>query len=638
MTLYKQLVVGMIAVFVLLLVSVAIIELKTTRNNLEQQQRSEVRNTINTVGLALAPYLENEDNVAVESVLNALFDGGTYSRVRLEFLQNDNEILRSFPVHPSQVPNWFLNLGIFDQISEQRVITSGWLQLAQVEIVSHPGEAYLQLWHALKRIMLAFGVIFLLGLISISLVLKRALNPLKMIVGKMEQIANNQFGDPLPEPATKDLQFVVSGINKMSAQVEEAFKSQVMEAQRLREQAYIDPVSHLGNRTLFFGQLESWLEEGGLGGVAILKARFIKQIYDTKGYEQGDEMVNRVAKQLVNSIHLPDVTIARISTNEIGFILPAASEEELHQLANDIINYVQSVNPDPTATASLPLSLGVVYNQRPQSSSVIMSLLDNALANATSNPELPYHFVASEHAESVMGKQQWKALVEEAIHNDWFEFRYQAANSNWGKTYHREVFTAIVVGDKRYSANQYLFALEQLRASHELDQYVIDKVIDRLELEALEEPIAINISATSIEEPSFIRWITYKLGKHKRIAQLLHFELPERAFIESPHYAALFCNAVRNHGACFGVDNYGRNFQALEYLREFAPSYVKIDYLFTHQLDDEQQKYTLTSISRTAHNLGITTIASRVETQQQLEMLSEHFIDAFQGFIVDSPE
>lgn len=67
----------------------------------------------------------------------------------------------------------------------------------------------------------------------------------------------------------------------------------------------------------------------------------------------------------------------------------------------------------------------------------------------------------------------------------------------------------------------------------------------------------------------------------------------------------------------------------------YRPNYVKLDYLFTHNLDDEKQKFTLTSISRAAHNLGITTIASRVETQTQLDFLSEHFVEVFQGFIVD---
>ncbi len=105
MTLYKQLVAGMIAVFILLLISVFTIEFNTTRNSLEQQQRSEVNNTINTVGLALAPYLEKKDTIAVESVINALFDGSSYSIVRLIFLDDGTEILRSYPIQPNNVLN-----------------------------------------------------------------------------------------------------------------------------------------------------------------------------------------------------------------------------------------------------------------------------------------------------------------------------------------------------------------------------------------------------------------------------------------------------------------------------------------------------------------------------------------------------
>ncbi len=85
MTLYKQLVVGMITVFVLLMASVFVIEFNTTRNSLEQQQRSEMNNTINTVGLALAPYLKDKDKVAVESVINALFDGSFVLSSSIDF-------------------------------------------------------------------------------------------------------------------------------------------------------------------------------------------------------------------------------------------------------------------------------------------------------------------------------------------------------------------------------------------------------------------------------------------------------------------------------------------------------------------------------------------------------------------------
>ena len=164
MTLYRQLVVGMIAVFIMLLTSVFIIEFNTTKNFLEQQQRSEVNNTINTVGLALAPYLKTQDKVAVESVINALFDGSTYSTVKLVFLETDEEIVRSYPIKPNGVPDWFTNLNLFTPIHDSRVVTSGWLQLAEVEIISHPGEAYAQLWQAFERLAGAFVVIFTLGL------------------------------------------------------------------------------------------------------------------------------------------------------------------------------------------------------------------------------------------------------------------------------------------------------------------------------------------------------------------------------------------------------------------------------------------------------------------------------------------
>ena len=383
------------------------------------------------------------------------------------------------------------------------------------------------------------------------------------------------------------------------------------------------------------GQLNAWLGEGGVGGVAILEASFIRDMYDEQGYEAGDGMIRELADHLKVSISSPNMTLARISTEEFGFILPNMEESELKLIANSILTYVQDVNADPLAISTSNSSLGVVYSQSNSSTSEVLTLLDNALAQAKSNPEIDYGYVTGADSDNLMGKQQWKQLVEEAINNDWFSFRLQAANTSAGTTYHREVFSAIEKNGERFSANQYLFALEQLNASHIFDEYVIQSMIDKLTNNEVTDTIAINISQSSISQPSFIRWVSQVLKKNSSVAKHLHFEIPENCFVQEPHHTALFCNAVRDAGADFGVDNYGRNFQSLDYINEYRPAYVKLDYLYTHHLDDEKQRFTLTSISRTAHNLGIKTIASRVETQTQLDFLSEHFIEVFQGFIVD---
>lgn len=346
-------------------------------------------------------------------------------------------------------------------------------------------------------------------------------------------------------------------------------------------------------------------------------------------------MIRELADHLKVSLTSPNMTLARISTEEFGFILPNMDESELKLVSDTILTYVQDIDADPLAMSNSNSSLGVVYSQTKSSTSEVLTMLDNALAQAKSNPEIRYGYVTGSDSDNLMGKQQWKQLVEEAINNDWFSFRLQAANSITGQTYHREVFSAIEKDDERYSANQYLFALEQLNASHIFDEYVIQSMMDKLLSQEVNETVAINISQTSISQPSFIRWVTQALKRNPSIASMMHFEIPENCFIHEPHHTALFCNAVRDAGSDFGVDNYGRNFQSLDYINEFRPAYVKLDYLYTHHLDDEKQKFTLTSISRTAHNLGIKTIASRVETQTQLDFLSEHFIEVFQGFIVD---
>jgi EAL domain-containing protein (putative c-di-GMP-specific phosphodiesterase class I)/GGDEF domain-containing protein len=619
----------------LLLISVFAIEFRTTQTFLENQQRSEVNNTINSMGLALAPYLENEDKVAAESVINALFDGSYYSAVRLTLLSTNEEIVRVYPIKIENVPKWFTDLNLFRTISENRVITSGWIQLAEVEIVTHPGYAYQQLWNSLTQLGMIFFIVIGLGIVVISMVVKRALSPLQSIVIKMKEVSENNFDTKLAKPKTKDLEAVISGINSMSSQISLSFKAQVQEAEKLRDQVYLDPISGLGNRSFFMGQLNTWLSESSKGGIAILKVNFINRVYEQDGYEAGDALVHQLANLLKATLPSSNVTLTRLNSSEFGFIFPNIEEVELKLAAENIIAYTQDIKGDPTATAPVDAELGVVFNENRKTTTEILSLADNALTQAHASPELLFGYIADESEHELMGKQQWKQFVDEAINEHLFDFTLQLATTNSGAVFHQEVFSAIEKDNQRYSANQYLFALEQLNETSSFDRFVINTMIERILSKEILQPVAINLANGSIEDPSFVRWLTKVLKKNKSITSFLHFEIQETSFIENEDHTALLCNVIRAFGAEFGVDNFGRNFESLEYIETFRPKYVKLDYLFTHQLDDEKQRYILASISRTAKNLGIVTIASRVENKEQLELLSEHNVDVFQGFFIN---
>ncbi len=635
MTLYKQLVSWMTAVFLILMISVFAIEFFNTKAFLENQQRSEVNNSINTVGLALAPYLENEDKVAAESVINALFDGSYYSAVRLTLLSTNDEIVRVYPLRIDAVPQWFSELHLFRVISENRIITSGWLQLAEVEIVTNPAYAYQQLWLAFTQLLTTFAIIMLAGVIIIAFVVQRALAPLQLIIVKMKEVSENNFSNELDMPKTKDLEAVIVGINTMSSQIAQSFKSQAKEAEKLRDKVYLDPISGLGNRDFFMAQLNTWLSESAKGGIALFKVNFISKVYEEEGYEAGDAKVRELADLLKITLPSTNVILTRLNSYEFGFIFPNIEEDELKLAAENIIAYTQDIKGDPTATAPIDANLGVVFNESRKTTTDILSLADNALTQAHASPELLFGYIADESEHELMGKQQWKQFVDEAINEHLFDFTLQLATTRAGSIFHQEVFSAIEKDNQRYSANQYLFALEQLNETTSFDQFVISTMIERIVSGEITQPVAINLANRSIEDPSFVRWLTNSLKKNKSIASQLHFEIQETSFIENEDHTALLCNVIRSSGAEFGVDNFGRNFESLEYIETFRPKYVKLDYLFTHQLDDEKQRYILASISRTAQNLGIITIASRVENKEQLELLSEHNVDVFQGFFVN---
>ncbi|MEZ8030106.1 diguanylate cyclase [Enterovibrio norvegicus] len=636
MTLYRQLFTWMLAIFFLLIIAVTGIELNTTRNFLLTQQTAEVNNTINSMGLALAPYLESDDKVATESVINALFDGGFYQEVRLRMLSDGSEIIRQYPVTVDGVPDWYIGLDLFPVITEERTFTSGWLQLAEVVVVSHPGFAYKEMWSATIQLGVWIGILFAIAMFIIGLQLSRSLRPLALITNRAKDIAQNKFGEPIPLPPTSELKTVVKAINQMSKQLEDYFEQQAKEADRLREHAYRDAVSGLGNRSFFVGQLKSWLAESAVGGLVMAKVDLITDTYQNQGFEKGDSLVSQFAKKLNTTITDADYTASRISKDEFVILAPNGTNEDMRMIGESLLAIVTDMQQDPMGISPPKVAIGLVVNGAGnRDASVLLAQADNALTQARNDPNHPISMLDQAANDSSMGRQQWKSLILDAIAHDWFVFKFQPASSSDKSVLHQEVFSAIERGDEYFGAAHFLGAVEQLELGESFDRYVVSHMIGKLIDDPKMGPIAINLTQSSVTDASFIRWLTSVMQKNRALAGRLFFEIPESVFVRYPDHVGLLTEQAHRFHFGFGVDNYGRNFQSLDYLNKFKPSYVKIDFAYTSNLDDEAQTHVLASICRTAHNLNITTIATRVETEAQLNKLSELFVNGFQGFIFE---
>ncbi|OOF21074.1 GGDEF domain-containing protein [Salinivibrio sp. IB574] len=637
MTLFNQIFTWMLVIFFFLVLSVFGIELNTTRNFLLNQQTADVNNTVNSMGLALAPYLESDDKVAAESVINAFFDGGFYREVNLTLLSDNSEIVREYPVKIQGVPQWFINLDIFPVITEKQTITSGWMQLAEVEVVAHPGYAYKQLWKSFVQLGSSMAVIFLIASVVIGWQLRRSLKPLARITAKAGEIAKNRFGDPIPLPPTIELKTVVRAINVMTEQLKSYFEQQAKEADRLRKTAYRDAVSGLGNRSFYVGQLKSWLTESGVGGMALIKVDLISEAYKKQGFEAGDNLVERFANNLTHTIITDDsMTAARLSKDEFVILAPNTDADDLRLLGESVLAMVVDMQADPMGLTPPKVAVGLAVNGGGnRDASILLSQADNALSQARNTPDHPVVLIDQSMGDAAMGKQQWKALLHEAVAKELFVFKFQSVSDSTSKLLHQEVFSAIEKDGEYYGAGHFLGAVEQLQLGETLDKYVITHIMKTLAQDKSAGPLAVNLTLSSITNASFIRWLGSAMYQNRGLAGRLLFEIPEVAFVRHADHTSLLADQIRQAGFQFGVDNYGRNFQSLDYLQRFKPDYVKIDFAYTNNIDDDAQGHVLASVCRTAHNLNITTIATRVETEAQLARLSELFVNGFQGYIFE---
>ena len=220
MSLYRQLFLGLSLLFLLLLAGIAFSQFTTTRSYLVEQQTIEINNAIHAVGLAISPYLEQDDIVAIESVINAMFDGSLYQKVTLELLDDNTAIERAYPAQPSDVPHWFQQWISIPTVTQQNTLTSGWLQYGKITVTSYPTLAYSKLWQSSWQLLTTFIIGFVIGVLALKLLLDHFVKkPLSQFQQKANAIAEKHFGHPLPTPPTKEFIPLTHAFNQMSAKI-----------------------------------------------------------------------------------------------------------------------------------------------------------------------------------------------------------------------------------------------------------------------------------------------------------------------------------------------------------------------------------------------------------------------------------
>jgi EAL domain-containing protein (putative c-di-GMP-specific phosphodiesterase class I) len=152
-------------------------------------------------------------------------------------------------------------------------------------------------------------------------------------------------------------------------------------------------------------------------------------------------------------------------------------------------------------------------------------------------------------------------------------------------------------------------------------------------------PVAMNISGHSINSDGFVDSLRELLAENPDLHGTIMFEITETARIADLAKANEIVNKLRADGFHVCLDDFGAGEAAFEYLWDLEVDFVKIDGAYVEaSTKSDKGKAFLKAMSSLCHDLGMATIAERIETREELDYLKGIGVAYGQGYLFGRPD
>ncbi|SEO42420.1 EAL domain-containing protein [Aquisalimonas asiatica] len=119
----------------------------------------------------------------------------------------------------------------------------------------------------------------------------------------------------------------------------------------------------------------------------------------------------------------------------------------------------------------------------------------------------------------------------------------------------------------------------------------------------------------------------------------IQLEVTERSVLNDPGHAAEVLEQLQAAGAVIAMDDFGTGYSSLAYLQQLPLDVLKIDKsLVDPIISSTRALRVLTTIVRLAEDIGLQVVIEGVETESQLQAVSQLGTNLFQGFLFARPQ
>ncbi len=414
--------------------------------------------------------------------------------------------------------------------------------------------------------------------------------------------------------------------------------------------AYRDQLTMLPNRTSAVEKVRL-LEEATTSDSAIGRAALIlldidnfKYVNDTYGHRTGDKILIRFARYL-KSYSSDRVFVFRFGGDEFCLFTENMEREEIEDMLERILKLLGGRLEIDGKFHYLTISAGVAM--RPEHGLLFDDLLqhaDAALHQAKQTGKTRSVFFDAAIKTKLNLRMDLDVGLRSAIENGELFVQYQPQINL--KTHRMEGMEALVRWDSpgkgRVSPAEFIPIAEESGQIRKIGFFVLQnaaRLLKRAHRLGLPHfTVSVNVSVKQLLDPQFVDDIVSLSQTEDINPSHVHLEITESFLIEALELMVEKLNKLRQAGFSISLDDFGKGYSSLSYLKALPVDTIKIDKLFIDDITQDPASARLVkTIINLSHELGHTVVAEGVEDKLQVDYLSEIQCDYIQGYYYSKP-
>jgi len=624
MSLSKQLLLLISALFLMIFSVNFVSSVNNIRDYLEGEAEIHAQDTATSLGLSLSPYMVNETDPVIETMMNAIFDMGYYQEIKLVNVENQPLVNLSNNIIVEGVPSWFIEIIPMKTAQAKSEISSGWSISGVVNVTLNPGYAYLKLYEQAKSSFYYSFAAFVLSIALLLIVLRVTLAPLKQIDQMALKIATGKFETIDQLPWTTEVRNVTASMNMMSHKIEAAIRNLNLKLDIIGKKLQQDDLTGLNKKSsfetdmkhLFIGNVDAY--------VFMIKIDGLSSLVKEQGADKIDLFLTDFSKALTKvaeQSEYGEVLVYRFVGSEFVLLVKQTTYEQTEQLAKALSFAIAEVGEKYQRPDVAHIGIAA-FNPIGTTEGILLAAKE-AYEQAQLIGANSYYLRTGD--DPAKGIAEWKSLVFSLVDRQAFNLLFVAQVNDFktDQVLMEEAFSQVLDDNgNSLSIATFVSIAEKFEKIIDLDKAVILKVIKYIEEQSIDYAIAINLSTRTIKNSDFRTWLVGLVRQNPIIAQQLIFNLSAYAVAKDISAYKEFIEFVHQLNARVMIKRFETQSLSPELTKELNPDFIRLARdLGQNIAQDQSKKEFVETMKGIGDLLDISILAENVNSDEDFSCI-----------------